>query len=185
MTFSEKLAKRTFPTRDVKLCLDAGLVAERDAVMAQIRQTQGPDARVRSGAGVLQKRAAELEEQMRESLITIRVTGLPYALYNKIMRNHPPRKGKAEAFNPESFYSDLVYKSSSLVEGETLQPLTEVPRAEWDQLIESLTDGEFDILAGAALEVNRERGRQIGFFETDSGTTPTSSETSESPDPSE
>jgi hypothetical protein len=184
MSLSDKLALRTFPTRDVTLCLDADLSSQRDTLMAKIDSAR-KDSRARSGISGLQRQIAELEASMRASLVVIRVTGLPYAEYNKIMRAHPPKKGQLSNFNPETFYSDLVYKSAALVDGDQVQPLVDVARSEWDQLVASLTDGEFDMLAGAALEVNRERGRQIGFLGGTSNETPSSSETSESPEASE
>lgn len=185
MSLSEKLAKRTFPTKDVQLCLDAALSAERDALMAELSAARKKsDARLSSTSKGLTKQVAELEDQMRAATITIRITGMPFAEYNKIMRAHPPRSGRQEVFDPETFYPDVAYKAGSLVEGDQVTKLSESPRAEWDELMGVLTDGEFDALALAVNSVNRTLSG-VGFLGRSSEQTDDSDETSGSPETSE
>lgn len=157
MSFSEKLGKRTFPTRDVTICLDAALGAERDALMS----VRGPQAK---------KQLAELEERMRDSLVTIRVTGVPVGLYVKLQGMHPRRDGRAEVFNPETFYPDFVYRTASIVEGDELEKLSELPRAQWDEFAENLTTAELNALAQAVHDTNTEKV-ETGFLSRGSATT--------------
>lgn len=186
MSLADKISKRTFPTKDVVLCLDAALAAERDALVADLAQARksGEGRLASSPVEKLTKQINELEERMRDSLVTIRVAGLPFAEYNKIMRAHPPRKGKQEAYNVETFFPDVVYKSGSLVEGDEVTKLSESPRTEWDALVEVLTDKEFDTLVEGVIATNRTM-QEVGFLARGSATTAASSEISESPEPSE
>jgi hypothetical protein len=163
MSYADKISKRTFPTRDVVLCLDAALSAERDAAIAEVTRLSQVQEKAREAGSsrmrnpelaAAQKKVAELEERMRDSLVTIRVTGVKYAEYNSIQFAHKPRKGHNEAYNPISFFPDLVYKSSYEIDGETVTKLTDTPRSAWDALVEELTDAEFTELANAVIAVN-------------------------------
>jgi hypothetical protein len=186
MSLADKISKRTFPTKDVVLCLDAALGAERDAALAELAEARSRDSgRLASNTTApLVQKVNEIEDRLRDSLITIRVVGLPFAEYNKIMRAHPPRKGKQEAYNVETFFPDVVYKSGSLVEGDEVTKLTDSDRKEWDALVDLLTDKEFDVLVDAVLATNRTL-QEVGFLGRGSATTTDSSETSASPETSE
>lgn len=183
MSLAEKKNKRTYPTKDVTICLDAALSAERDRLMA--RQAQPSDDRVRSGKASIAKEIAALEDRMRDSLLTIRVTGTDYATYNSVQFAHKPRKGRMEAFNPTTFFTDIVYKTSYEVDGDELVALRDQPRGDWDEIANGLTDAEFTELANAVIATNGVRAA-TGFLDRNaSGTTPDSSETSGSPETSE
>jgi hypothetical protein len=183
MSLADKISKRTFPTKDIVLCMDSALSAERDAAIVDLAAARksGEGRLASSPTATLTKRIAELEEQMRDSLVTVRVVGMPFQAYNKIMAAHPPRKGKQEAYNVETFFPDVVYKAGSLVEGDQVTPLSDTPRGEWDSLVEVLTDKEFDALVEAVIATNRTM-QEVGFLARGSATTPDSSETSDSLD---
>lgn len=186
MSLSDKLQHRTFPTKDVTLCLDAALSAERDAAMAELVEARSQDSGRLAGnaARPIQKRIDEIESRMRDSLVTLRITGLPFAEYNKCVHANPPRKGRQETFNPTTFFLYVARKSSEYIdEAGAAHPIT---GEEWDQIEAGLTDGEHDNLANAVIEVNRTQGLQgVGFLGRASATTQGSSETSASPEPSE
>lgn len=186
MSLADKISKRTFPTKDVVLCLDAALAAERDALVVELAQARkSSEGRLASSpVTALTKKINALEEQMRDSLVTIRVTGMPFAEYNKVMRAHPPRKGKQEAYNVETFFPDIVYKSGALVEGDQVTKLADSPRSEWDALVDVLTDKEFDVLVESVIATNRTL-QEVGFLARGSATTDASSGTSDSPETSE
>lgn len=136
-----KKRTRTYLHRDVTICLDAGLSLERDELLGK----RGPQAK---------KQLLELEERMRDSLLTIRVVGVPRPEYVAIQRAHPP-KSALEAFNPDTFFTDFVYKTASEVEADgSLSKLSEWPRRDWDEIADGLTQGEFYALAKAIEETN-------------------------------
>ena len=160
---------RTYPTEDVTICLDAALSAERDRLTGE----RGPDAA---------KRIKELEERMRDSLITIRVTGVPYAEYLKIQHTHPARSGRYEPFNKETFYPDFVYKTGYEVEADgSLSKLSENPRKVWDEIASGFTVAELVALMQAVDRVNETRA-ETGFLSRGSALTEPSSPTFEPPE---
>lgn len=186
MSLSDKLAHRTFPTKDVTLCLDAALSSERDAAMAELVKARQTDSgRLASNtAGRIQKQINEIEARMRDSLVTLRIVGLPFAEYNKCVHANPPRKGKQESFNPTTFFLYVARKSAKYID-ENGDP-QDISSEDWEALEASLTDGEHDNLANAVIEVNRTQGLQgVGFLGRASATTRDSSEISEPPAPSE
>lgn len=172
MSFTSK--KRTFPHRDVTLCLDAALAAERDALMARISSA---DRKSPADAKAL----SDIEERMRESIVTIRVCGVPYATYLKIQNAHPRREGRMEAFNPETFYSDFIYKTGFEVDGGEPKKLSEIPRREWDEFVENLTTAEIEALARVVEETNGQRV-ETAFLSLGSGSTEPSSQNSGQPE---
>lgn len=176
MSLSSKRGKRSFPYTDITLCLDAALAAERDSLMREIAKSKV--------APSVKKRLNEIENQMRDSLLTVRVTGVPYPEYMKIQRAHPKRNGIPEVFNPETFYSDFVYKTGYEVDGENLTKLSDQPRKDWDEIVGELTTGEMTVLANA-VESNNGRPVETGFLSQGSASTEPSPQTSEPLEPGE
>lgn len=186
MSLSEKLSKgRTFPTKDVQLCLDAALVAERDRAMealADAVKKNTTDGRLTGVAGKAERAELdEIEERMRASVITLRVTGLPFKEYNDCVRANPPRKGRQETFNTSTFFLYTARRSTRYVnDAGELEPISD---EDWARIEADLTDGEHDLLAGAVIEVNRTQGLSgVGFLGRSLPTTRSSDETSESPE---
>lgn len=169
-----KKRTRTYPHRDVTICLDAELAAERDELMKRVKGRKSP-------ADV--KAVRELEDRMRDSLLTIRVTGVPRAEYAKIQRAHPG-KSPLQAFDPDTFFMDFIYKKGFEVDGDTVTPLSSWNRSEWDEIADGLTDAEFTALAEAVHETNVQRV-ETGFLFNGSALTEPSSQNSEQPEPGE
>lgn len=162
LSLSEKLSKRTLPTQDVTLCLDGALTAERDALLSRIAELEkkrqkdaeaGSDRARNPELAKALKAVADIEERMRESQVTLRISGLPFVEYNTIMRAHPPKKGAQSPFNAETFFLAAAKVSAQYVgdDGE----LEAISDDDWSVLEQSLTDGEHDLLANAVLFVNR------------------------------
>jgi hypothetical protein len=171
---SKKNRTRTYPHRDVTICLDAGLAAERDALMVRVKGRKSPaDA----------KAVKELEDRMRDSLLTIRVTGVPRLEYAKVQRAHPS-KNPLQSFDPDTFFMDFIYKTGFEVDGDEVTRLSEWNRSEWDEIADGLTDAEFTALATAVHETNVERV-ETGFLSVSSAQTGHSTQTSEQPEPGE
>lgn len=178
MSLSSYRAKRTFPSRTVTICLDAALSAEKDRLMRQ-----------RFAAGdkippALAKAFKDLDARMADSLLTIKVVGVPFAEYHKIQMAHPARKNVNEMYNPLTFYPEAVYKTGFLVEGDEETPLRDSPRREWDELVSALTSAEMIALTEAVDDVNGNRVNP-DFMRAGSAPIPSSFETSGSPATSE
>lgn len=182
---SKKKSERKFPFRDVTLCLNGELIDERDqaqkALNLVISQAQ-PQKRLRSSeVGVDERRRIEeIEDAMRDASVTIRITGVPFGDYNKMMAANPPREGHEELFNPGTFFLYVAKRTGQSVEDDGT--LEEITPEEWEFIEATLTDGEHDRLASAVVQVNRTAGaRGVDFLSRSSGATSSSDEISESP----
>ena len=163
---------RTYPHRDVTICLDAMLGMERDALLVKKRLSPSEV-----------KQLKDLETRMQDSLLTVRVVGVPRAEYAKIQRAHPGVT-PLQAFNPDTFFYDFIYKTGSEVDGDEVSPLSEWKRSEWDEITEGLTEGEWNDLAQAVHDVNVKRV-ETGFLSRGSAATEPSSQNSEPQEPGE
>ena len=163
---SKKNRKRTYGFRDVTLCTDAALGAERDALIAKNRRSP-----------VEAKRLADLEKEMRESLITIRVSGVPRMDYSKLQRPFISANGELDF---DRFFTDFIFKTGFEVEADgTVTKLSDGwSRSEWDEFSEGLTDAEYSDLANAVAAMNKTR-METGFLSRGSTATEPSSPTSE------
>lgn len=172
MSLKSYREKRTFPSIVVTICLDAALSAEKDQIQRQIFAAgeRKPPALV--------KAMRELDDRMLESCLKIRVVGVSFAEFQKIQLAHPGRKGQQEPYNPVTFYPDVVYKTSLLVEGDVESPLSDQARSDWDAIVADLTTAEMSALVDAVDEVN---GRRVNpdFLLPGSTATPDSSEISD------
>lgn len=189
MTLSDLLDEREMPTTDVPICLKLNLLTARDEAMARLAAAQrtaknSNDDRLASGPNpqVTAALAAvhDLEEQIKEKSITIRLTGLDREEYNKTLLEHPPRPGKQEGYNSATFFMAVARKSGTFVaKTGDVEPIS---AKDWDRIDKMLTDGEHDRIAQGVIKVNRQIGAEkIDFFGDASGTTNGSSETSGSP----
>lgn len=142
-----KLKKRKPEHVDLVFCLDRPLMGELEAARAaaarasEDRMVAGRDPRVQ-----------ELEKKVEAASVTIRIESLSWPAYNELVVEHPPREGKDEAFNASTFFAAAAKASALEVTGKGTVP---IPEEDWDEFVEGLTDGEYDRLAGAVVQVNR------------------------------
>jgi hypothetical protein len=153
-----------------------------------IEATRGADGKLQVTQGRLAAKAAlaarvrELQDQMEEHTVIYHVVGMPFAEYNAVLLDHPPREGnmvdRALGYNVATFHPAIVRKS---VKSPDLSD-----DARWERTVAVLADGDFDALASAANEVNRrlDDGR-VPFSQTAYAETSDLEETSSSPDASE
>lgn len=170
----ERTADREMPWVDVPICLKLNLLTQRDAAMAELarlhRQTIADDRM--AGAPNVQAvsdKVAELEQQIREASIVVRITGVDRKKYNTFLLANPPRKGKQETFNPATFFMYVAERTSKYV--DKAGTVHEISDEEWKAIDDLLTDGEHDRIAQAVIEVNREVGSaDLGFLSPGSET---------------
>lgn len=173
-----RLETRKMPFEDVRICLDLNLLGARDeaiaAVARAVRQSASSDARM-AGVGAsqneAQQRLAELEAEIRDASITLRITGVDRKEYNAWMMACPPRKGKVgESYNPTIFFMLAAKNSATYVDEAGVAH--EITPEEWKHIDDTVTDGEHDRLAQAVINVNRTAGAQsIDFLDSGSATT--------------
>lgn len=186
LSIDEILAAADFPTQDVPLCLKASLRREyEDAVEAfdrlseEIDATKDPAGKVQATQGKLRERreAGErvkaLELAMTEYTVVFRLAGRSFSDYNALVVKHPPREGnvvdRAMGFDSSTFHVANV--RASIV-------TPELSDAQWERLVATITDAQFDQLAGAAFTLNRRAGDvSVPFSWTGSEETDDSDET--------
>lgn len=147
MSLKSKLKQRKPEQIDLVFCLDRPLLKELESArsdasrQAEGRMARGTDPRVK-----------ELEKQVEDASVTIRVSSLPWDQYNALMLDHPARDGHEEQFNASTFFAAAAKATAVEVTGLSAVP---IPEEDWEEFLEGLTDGEYDRLAGAVVQVNR------------------------------
>jgi hypothetical protein len=99
---------------------------------------------------------AELEQQIREASIILRVKGVDRHTYNRWMTECPARKGLQEAYNTSKFFMHAAKHSAVYVDEKGVEH--EISDDEWADIDKKLTDGEHDRVAKAVVYVNRSLG---------------------------
>lgn len=149
MSLKSKLEKRSADYVDLDFCLDRRLAKS----LAEARLEQGR-AEGAYGAGK-SKALRDLEKQVLEASVTIRITAMPWPEYHALVNEHPPREGfPGEVFNPNTFYVAAAKQSASEV--TDLGSTVPIHDEDWDEFVNGLTDGELDRLAGAVHQLNRD-----------------------------
>jgi hypothetical protein len=170
-----RLSERKMPSKDVRICLDLNLLAERDEAMARLASAQRlrrDDDRMVTPPAVTEAHAAvsDVEARIRAASIVIRFTGVDRSTYNRFFLLAPPRKGRQEAFDTSKFFMVVARETGKYV--DEAGAVHDMSAEEWDEIDKIITDGEHDRIAQAVLDVNREvGGNDIGFLGDDSATT--------------
>lgn len=166
-----RLESRKMPSEDVLICLDFDLLNARDEAMKAVASAQSV-ARIARPADdermvaakepdnvtAAKKRVAELEAQIRDASMTLRIRGVDRLTYNGWMLACPPRKGRDQgAFNPTTFYLHAAKNSAVYVDLDGAEH--EISDDEWAVIDKQLTDGEYDRIAQAVVNVNRTSGQ--------------------------
>lgn len=176
---SDRLSQRKMPHRDVQICLDLDLLAERDEAMTRVRPSSVQDDRMVSASSTAKARVAELEEHIRAASITLRIKGVDRLTYNRWLVECPPRKGKQEPYDSNKFFMHAAKNSAVYIDESGAE--AEIDEDDWATIDKMITDGEHDRIAKAVLHVNRAVGGvDVGFFVSASETTRGSTETSAS-----
>jgi len=156
-----KTDKATFRYRDVTVMLDGEKAIERDALVKAITEAvDAPDLRLgEDPAAVARKKLDALEEEMRDSLVTIRVRALPTDKWNAICAAHPARDGvaidKPKGYNIIEVTKSAVEAGGHLVEDGKTEP---VEAGEWPDFWANLSGGDFDRFWFAVYGLNEQDG---------------------------
>jgi len=168
---SALLGTRVFPHKDVRICLDLELLAQRDDAMKAVpRKSAVVDDRMVQVSTEASARVAELERQIQAASITLRIKGVDRFVYNEWMVQCPPRKGKQESYDSSKFFMHAAKNSAVYVDAAGAEH--DISPDEWATIDKMLTDGEHDRIAQAVVHVNRSVGAvDVGFFANASETT--------------
>lgn len=178
--FKAMLAEAKLPETTVMVCLRGDLAADHEAAERELEQAEkkGGDSLAGSGAAEIADRILALEAEMREHAYEFRLRALPRPRWRALVAAHPPRKAEDGSVvdtdrigvNAETFY-DAIIKTSTIdpdmgvdidayfTELMAAQAagtdLPVLPDGDWPELLDALTDRQFDELADAAWGLNR------------------------------
>lgn len=171
---SQKLAKARFAFADEPFCLDGPLNQKRDQALADLANAQSKieRARERSGEGDVrindtsirdaEKALAQIEEEMRESLIVLRFTAVSDGQWNKWIVQNPIRKGneldRSMGFNTDTFFRKVAKETCKVYAPETDETF-DISTEEWDLIIEAMTSGDWDRVSMTLLRINQREGQ--------------------------
>jgi hypothetical protein len=154
--FKTMLAEAKLPESTVMICLRGDLAADHEAAERELKRAEeaSADSLAGSGAGELVDRIEALEVQMREHTYEFRLRALPKPRWRALVAEHPPRRDGDNGIvdsdrigvNAETFYDAII--RACLVDPE-------LDDDEWAQLVDALTDRQYDDIADAAWSLNR------------------------------
>lgn len=155
-TFKEKLAAARLPERIVPICLRGDLVADHEAAERELEQAQktANDSLAGNGVGPIVDRIEALEAEMREHTHDFRLRALPKPAWRVLVGEHPPRRNEdgsmvdadRSGINSATFYDALIRAC-------LIDPVLD--DEDWADLVEALTDRQYDDLADSAWALNR------------------------------
>lgn len=147
------LAQAKRPERTVTLVLRGDLTAAFEDLERELHAEQQKPADSLAGNPRVQEIAEQMEslrEQMTSSTVVLRLRGLSNPEWNRLVTEHEPREGntgdKAYGYNTDAFFPALVRAC-----------LLDVSDAQWANLYEVASSGQFSDLSDAAVAVSRRR----------------------------
>lgn len=160
------------PEQSLTLCLRGDLRAEWEALERQFGEVRKRprESLADDGGASIAAEMKQLEEQMRSSIVAIRLRALPRREWKKLIEAHPPKTDtdKKIGLDQASFYDALIAKC-------LISP--ELSSEQLTKMLDVITSGQYDELAEAAWALNR-RDVQVPFSPTASRITQNSDETS-------
>jgi hypothetical protein len=174
-SIKEKIKKASRPERTVPVCLNGQLVAEFEAAERRLQEAIRRPAVDSLDAGGETRELAEqveaLREQMLDGVVEFRLRAMPRKRWRAFISEHPPREdddGVVDArdrnigVNVDTFYPALIRTSTvepELDDEDWLELLggeRKLPDGQVEEVEGVLTSRQFDELAGAAWDLNRD-----------------------------
>jgi hypothetical protein len=160
--FADILGTAKLPEKTIPLCMRGDLAGEFDELERQLEEAdkdRGDSLDAGAEVAELVEQIEALQTEMKEHTYTFRVRALSRRAYRALVAEHPPREVVDEngnkkldandeglGFNVETFFEALL--RVALVDPD-------LDDASWDQLLDTLTDRQFEELAGGAWLLNR------------------------------
>jgi hypothetical protein len=155
--FKSMLAEAKLPEAEVRICMRGDLAAAHEAAEHELEQAEknASDSLAGNGTGEIADRIQAIEAEMQDSIYPFVLRALPAPRFRAFKADYPPRIGEDGEPNKQ----DAVF-GFNIDAG--FEPLTrmclvdpELDDDTWAQLMETLTENQFEHLAGAAWYLNR------------------------------
>lgn len=170
---AEKKFEVKRPERRVEICLDGSLVAEYEAVEAELetaRRNAISDRRL-NGDPVkkLELRKAELYKAQEESTLVFTLRALPRATWSDIKESNPPRDGhnvdESLGYNSDTAIAKAMLAEGSIALVEQHGEPVEFTTNDWAGIVDDLSDGQWQEVQTAVASANGGRP-QVPFSQS-------------------
>lgn len=154
--FKEILGTARLPERTVEICLRGDLVADHQAAERELEKAEKQTGNSLAGNGTAEiaERIRAIEAEMQGSIWEFRLRGLPAPKFRAFKADHPIRIEDGEQNKQDAVFGFDVDKG--------FEPLTrmclvdpELDDETWTDLLDKLTEQQFEELAAAAWYLNR------------------------------
>ena len=162
------------PERLVEICLDGTLVAEYEALEAELedaRRNALSDRRMNSPVNKLEERKAELYKAQEEDTIVFKIRALPRGKWSEVIDENPPRKGNVAdenlGYDIDAGTNAVMATEGTIVEVTKLGEPIEFTADDWARISPDLSDGQWQEFQNAVMSANVSKPRvpfsQSGF----------------------
>lgn len=154
--FKEMLGAARLPERTVEICLRGDLVADHQAAERELEKAekQTGTSLAGNGSAEIAERIRALEAEMQDSVVEFRLRAVPAPKFRAFKAEHPIRIEDGEPNKQDAVFGFDTDKG--------FEPLTrmclvdpELDDETWQQLMDTLTEQQFEELAAAAWYLNR------------------------------
>jgi hypothetical protein len=154
--FKEMLGTARLPERTVEICLRGDLVADHQAAERELEKAekQTGNSLAGNGSAEIAERIRALEAEMQDSVVEFRLRAMPAPKFRAFKADHPIRIEDGEQNKQDAIFGFDTDKG--------FEPLTRMCLADpelddetWTQLMDTLTEQQFEELAAAAWYLNR------------------------------
>ena len=165
------------PERSVMICLDQGLVADKEALERKLEQMDGPATLEGDPRTPVRLQIAAVDAEMAEVSVEFRFRAMPRRAYTALLKTFPPRDGVLVDMRLGANYDDFT---EAMIHRCVIAP--DMTDDLWADLLGDGTDakpgvlssGQYDALAEAAWSANR-RDADVPFSPAVSAHPPISS----------
>ena len=163
----------TRPTSVVDLVTNLGLLAEHQAAndeLAHLNRTQSAADRMNNPYSkeirAAAKKVQDIEKQMEESTVCIKLQALKRAEYAEITAKHPPREDNdvdaALGFNTDTFGEEVIPRSIVAAWWKTSKEKIDFTGDDWEAESAEITDAQYADFSTAVLNLNQ-RATSVPF----------------------
>ena len=149
------------PERTVRVCLDGALVAEYEAVEAEledVRNRKLVDARLNDPVAALERRLGELWEKQQAETVVFRLRALSRHAWDDLKSDHKPRADhkldEHYGFNTGTIFDAALASDGVIVEVTKNGKKVPFKAEDWGGFSEDLTAGQFADFQVAGNELN-------------------------------
>lgn len=149
------LASASAPTADASICLRGDLRAKWESLNTELEQAESRESLKLTGtpseAKALREELDALEDEMRDSTLTLTFQGIGRKAWRELEAKHSPREGdevdRFYGFNSDTLFDEAI---------PACLKAPEIEAAKFLELLGKLTAAQYEKLAVTVLNLNRQ-----------------------------